>query len=450
MNYSKILYLFAILAFSSVTLCHNKEEWKSRTIYQIITDRFARTDGSTNGCNDLKNYCGGTFRGIINNLDYVQGMGFDAIWISPVVKNSPGRYHGYAAIDFYTINPEFGTEDEFKELSQELHNRNMWLMVDIVANHVSDSYPIENIKPFNKASNYHPACDVVQNDWDNLVWDHLYNCKLENLPDLNYQDTDTKQMLLDWIKWLVQTFGIDGLRIDTVLYMPPEFWTEFTASAGVFQTGEVNDGRVDVLAKFQGSVDSVLDFPMYYTLINVFQTNSSMYELSNRIKEEQGKQSSLQNRLLKDNNLNSFDMTVNGLFVENHDVPRFLCDHDNKTGFKSALTYSLFGTGIPIIYYGGEQFFNGCNDPYDRAPLWTSMNNQSEGYKWMQTIVNARKQAEPWKYPQQEKWVDDKVYVFTRGRTLVALSTNVSGPETRQVPNTGFDEGELVCNIFYG
>jgi len=107
-----IFYLVLILAGSSAVLAATKEQWKSRTIYQLLTDRFWRDDGSTSGCQNLGDYCGGTFNGIKNQLDYIQGMGFDAIWISPVIKNTPGGYHGYWAEDLYTINSFFGTSDD--------------------------------------------------------------------------------------------------------------------------------------------------------------------------------------------------------------------------------------------------------------------------------------------------------------------------------------------------
>lgn len=282
----RVLYFFAILSLCSQIACKSKEEWKSRTIYQLLTDRFSKTDGSTQSCQDFSNYCGGTFQGIINHLDYIQGMGFDAIWISPVVKNAPGRYHGYHAVDFYAINPEFGTEDDLKNLTQELHKRGMWLMVDIVANHVANDYPQQDIKPFNQDSNYHSPCDVVQSDYNPKNWDHLFNCRLAGLPDLNSEDQSTRQQLMDWIKWLVQTFDVDGLRIDTVQFMPEDFWRSFAQSAGVFQIGEVDDGNVETLAKFQGSLDSVLNYPMFYTLRDVFQSSQSLHKLSDRVNEE--------------------------------------------------------------------------------------------------------------------------------------------------------------------
>ena len=102
--------LFAGAILAAVAAAKNADEWKSRTVYQLLTDRFARTDGSTDKCTDLHNYCGGTFKGIQDNLDYIAGMGFDAIWISPIPKNAEADYHGYGALDWEAVNEHFGTE----------------------------------------------------------------------------------------------------------------------------------------------------------------------------------------------------------------------------------------------------------------------------------------------------------------------------------------------------
>jgi alpha-amylase len=86
-----IFRLVAIICTTSVFFspCFGKtaQEWKSRTIYQLLTDRFARTDGGSQLCDDLSDYCGGSYKGIQDNLDYITDMGFDAIWISPIPKN---------------------------------------------------------------------------------------------------------------------------------------------------------------------------------------------------------------------------------------------------------------------------------------------------------------------------------------------------------------------------
>lgn len=118
-------------------------QWRSQSIYQVMTDRFSRTDGSTTAPCDVNDYCGGTWKGLINRLDYIQSMGFSAVWISPVVQNVQGltadgsSYHGYWANDIYSLNSKYGTAADLLALSNALHQRGMYLMVDIVVNHMA-------------------------------------------------------------------------------------------------------------------------------------------------------------------------------------------------------------------------------------------------------------------------------------------------------------------------
>lgn len=145
----KIHLLISLLILEWVA-SRSASEWKSRTIYQVLTDRFARDDGAKTDCSNLGNYCGGGFVGLKNNLDYITGMGFDAIWISPVVDNYDGGYHGYWARDIFSINRRFGTEQEFKDLISACHARNIWVMVDVVANHMGNTnQDYHQNKPFN-------------------------------------------------------------------------------------------------------------------------------------------------------------------------------------------------------------------------------------------------------------------------------------------------------------
>ena len=132
------MYRICVVAVLSLLLCPmalaaSSTEWQSRSIYQVLTDRFALTDGSTTApCNTADRiYCGGTFKGIQSHLDYIQGAGFDAIWISPVtapIKDETAygyAYHGYWQQDLYEINPNFGTAEDLKALSDALHSRGM-------------------------------------------------------------------------------------------------------------------------------------------------------------------------------------------------------------------------------------------------------------------------------------------------------------------------------------
>lgn len=126
--------LASILACSaSAALAATSAEWRSKSIYQVLTDRFSLANGSTTApCNAGEGvYCGGTFQGTLKNLDYIAGLGFTAIWISPVTYQVQRRtsdlesYHGYWQNDIYELNPEFGTEDDLRALSSRLHDRGM-------------------------------------------------------------------------------------------------------------------------------------------------------------------------------------------------------------------------------------------------------------------------------------------------------------------------------------
>jgi alpha-amylase len=164
---SSFLKFLIVLLFITKIASKSKQEWKSRVIYQLLTDRFARSNGDGSGC-DIHNYCGGTYRGIINNLDYITGMGFNAIWISPILENTPGSYHGYHMTNLYNLNSNFGSEQDFFDLVKACHAKDVWVMVDIVANH---SGPIGTdygrVSPFNDAAHYHDYCIINDSDFGN-------------------------------------------------------------------------------------------------------------------------------------------------------------------------------------------------------------------------------------------------------------------------------------------
>lgn len=116
--------------------------------------------------------------------------------------------------------------------------------------------------------------------------------------------------------------------------------------------------------------------------------------------------------------------------------------------FKGALTFALTAKGIPFYYYGSEQAFNGGGDPNNRESLWQSMDTSSEIYKMTADINRARKAMQIWDYPFDEKYCTDNFYAFARGKFLVA-TTNTHTDQSISVPNTHFEVGEVVCNIFF-
>jgi alpha-amylase len=163
--YSKLAILGGASLLTAASAA-GTDEWRGRAVYQLLTDRFARSDGSTNVCTNLSGYCGGSFKGVQDHLDYIAGMGFDAIWISPVVDNMDGGYHGYWARNWEGINSNFGSEDDLKNLVNAAHDKGIYVMVDVVANHVAPTgMDFSSIYPFNHPEHYHDYCEIQ--DWGN-------------------------------------------------------------------------------------------------------------------------------------------------------------------------------------------------------------------------------------------------------------------------------------------
>ena len=98
---------------------------------QLLTDRFAKESDDDGSCSDLSTYCGGTFKGIMQKLDYIQGLGVNAMWISPIPLQTDDGYHGYWQQDITQINPHFGTEQDLKDLVEACHDKDIWVMLDV-------------------------------------------------------------------------------------------------------------------------------------------------------------------------------------------------------------------------------------------------------------------------------------------------------------------------------
>lgn len=429
MNFLNLLASLFLLGTASAKA--DVAAWKTRTVYQILTDRFWRSNGDTKTPCDLKKYCGGDFTGIQQKLSYIKDMGFDAIWISPVVDNMADGYHGYWFQDWEKINSNFGTVESLKQLIDACHKMDMLVMVDVVANHVAPvDMDFSSINPFNKPEHYHTKCDIT--DWDNQY--QMEYCRLLDLPDLNQTNAFVRPYLVDWIRRHTTDYDFDGIRIDTVPHVEKPFWTEYTQAGGVFSIGEVFKNNETYIADYQNYMDSTLNYPMWYTIRDVWGNGQSMKQIPERWA-----------RIKK----NFKDPTVLGLFLDNHDNARFLNSSVDMKLFKASLAFTLTGQGIPMMYYGTEQAYAGGPDPNNREPLWTNFDNKSEMYLFVKTINSARKAQKSNLGLFEEKWVDDNMYVYTKGRLLVALTNKLHGTFSLGVPvgNT-FDEGEILCNIF--
>jgi alpha-amylase len=351
---AKMLLIVAVAASlgSLVSAGPGPAEWASRSIYQVMTDRFARSDGSSNECSDLDNYCGGTWTGLINKLDYIQDMGFTAIQISPVVENIKEdtgygeAYHGYWPNNMYGINENFGTAGDLSHLSQALHDRGMYLMVDVVINDMAQaidgSMPAQTIdysklQPFNDEKYYHEYCNITNYDDDKIAQDCWLGVTNVALPDLNTESQEVSDMISSWITGLVANYSIDGLRIDAAKHVNNEFLPPFVEAAGVFTFGEIYSGVVENVCKYQKNnlIAGLPNFPVYFPLIKAF-TAGDMQALS---------------KMISDVNGGCTDTSVLGTFAENHDLPRFASIVPDMALAKNAIAFTILADGIPTSTY---------------------------------------------------------------------------------------------------
>lgn len=421
--------------------------WRKQRIYQVLTDRFA-VDGTGMPCPNLQQYCGGTWRGITSKLGFIQDLGFTAIWISPIPKNMPDGYHGYWFQDLALLNEHFGSAEDLAGLVQAAHARGIAVMLDVVANHPGGTgSTISQIQPFNDSAYYHnctgccSGCTICDWSLSAASQAQIRHCRLAGLPDLNQSIPFVADTLTTWVQTMVQTYGFDGLRVDTTPEVPREFWRTFDAAAGVFAMGEVDTDNVQFTASYQGTAHpGVLSYPLFHTLRDVFAFGNSAYGLQSALQAYQA----------------AFpDLSLLGTFIDNHDNPRFLNQNADQTAYANAITYVLTAQGIPIIYYGTAVAFNGGNDPDCREPLWSSPQAyQVQGVPLAELIQTLNRLASNLTsdVSQVQRYADDQFYAYTRGDTAAAMFvalTNVGSagsPVSRTITYHPYPDGTVLCN----
>ncbi len=380
-------------------------DWRDVVIYQIFTDRFMDGDPANDAIEGHYDPASGTsihggdFAGIEQRLDYIRQLGARAIWISPVVLNANAEYHGYAARDFFTIAPHLGGLPALRSLVQAAHARGIYVIIDVVTNHMGDliystqspypqfkypgTYTLQwrnngkrHIGFFDDLSRFH-AHGEIQNyvDPDQVLGE------LAGLDDLKTEDPAVEAQLVAAAEFLIDSTDCDGFRIDTVKHVDMPFWQTWTPSVRAhaqsigkddfYMFGEVFDGDDARNGSYTGTVgggpfklDATLYFPMYFTTNYVFREAEDSNAPASAISDRYA-------------NLGDYDPTARerlASFLDNHDLPRFMAfagpAEKDEGRLRAALGFQLTTRGVPIVYYGTEQSFDGGGDPYNREDMW--------------------------------------------------------------------------------
>ncbi|PYH76272.1 putative alpha-amylase [Aspergillus uvarum CBS 121591] len=367
---ARLIYTGGLLTTiaSLVLAVPSTDDWAQRSIYQVLTDRFARPKNAPDTSCDPTKYCGGTWTGIIDSLDYIQNLGFTAIQISPVVENIPETtsageaWHGHWPQDLYALNAHFGTYEDLRALADELHRRDMYLMVEVVVNNMAQAVDTETtttssvidysrLHPFNEEGYYHPYCNVSEAGDATKSQSCWLSSDPVALPDLKTEDARVSTMLQTWVQELVSNYSIDGLRVAATNHMDPEFLSDFTRAAGVFTLGEVDSVDATTMCQYDEAVSGLVNYAVYKPITMAFAPAGDMPGLVN----------SLQTVIEKCDNY-----THLATFAENHDVPRFVSVQNDTALAQNALAFTLLTDGIPMVYQGQEH-----NQATANSPLWS-------------------------------------------------------------------------------
>ncbi|NNJ12024.1 DUF3459 domain-containing protein [Chloroflexales bacterium ZM16-3] len=313
--------------------------WARQTVvYQVFLDRFAPGAGRDWLKPDgMSGFFGGTLRGLIEQLGYIQDLGFSAIWISPVFA-SP-THHGYDATDLFTVEPRLGTNEDLLELFATAHTRGMRVILDFVANHWSNQHPSLHDAQADAASPYHEWYS-----WKRWPDDYQGYFGLADMPELNLRSKSLRDHLIGaathWLR-----AGADGLRLDYAYGPPHAFWAEFRRACRAAKPDSWLFGEIiydpDKLVSYVGYLDGVLDFPLTYALRETFARRT--WDLAQLESFLSGHEQFFPPALMRPS------------FLDNHDMNRFLLLANGEQALLRLAALVLFTlSGPPIVYYGTE------------------------------------------------------------------------------------------------
>lgn len=361
--------------------------WKEAVAYQVYPRSF--NDSNGDGIGDLP--------GLIEKLDYLENLGIDVIWLSPMYP-SPNDDNGYDISDYKGIMSEFGTMNDFDQLLSSIHQRGMKLILDLVVNHTSDEHPwfIESKSSKTNAKRdwyiwADPKPDGSEpNNWESIfngsTWEfdestkqyyfHLFSKKQ---PDLNWENPDVRQAVFEMMNWWFEK-GIDGFRVDAITHIKKNFeagdlpvpdgkkfapafdvdmnqpgiqeWLQEMKDKSlsrydIMTVGEANGVTPNDAEEWVGEENGKFNMIFQFEHLGLWSTSDTKFDVKSYKQVLNRWQKQLEN------------VGWNALFIENHDQPRRVSTwgDDKNYWYESATSHAtayFLQQGTPFIYQGQE------------------------------------------------------------------------------------------------
>lgn len=415
-------------------------DWaKEMVMYHIFPDSFATEKNAISGkerCIEkeekvYKSHQGGTLRGILDSVDYIAELGVNCVYLNPIFAAE--SYHKYDTIDYFRIDPCFGTLEEFKELVKTFHEKGIRIILDGVFNHCG--------------AGFFAFQDVLENGINSPYKDWFYQMEfpvhferplnyeafayVKEMPKLNTGNPQVVEYFKKVGTWWIKETGIDGWRLDVANEINHDFWREFRKAVrevkpDAILIGEIwEDSEVWLLGD---QFDSTMNYTFSYICREFFAEHSiSLREFDEKI-----------NRMIL-----RYPMPVSLAqmnFLDTHDVPRFLSYCKNgERDLRQAVFFMMMCVGIPSVFYGDEQLITGVTEPEYRKPMpWENRNLSMEAFlkKW---IKIRRKFPALQEGSYETAVVEEKngIYGFyrsTKGQRLLVIINTGTGPQSITLP----------------
>ena len=395
-DFAKGYYNFFQYPYINEVDIHHKVSWLSQScFYQIFIDRFCIGDDQKDKSYinlkwgekpHPKSFAGGDLKGIISKLDYIKNLGCNALYLTPIFK-SPSN-HKYDIVDYYSIDEHFGDSQDLKDLVEQLHSRDMKIVLDAVFNHVSENNELfRDVVEKGKASSYYDYF-VIHGDKpckDPLNYEVFAGC--DYMPKWNTSNPDVQDYLIDIALYYIKEYDIDGWRLDVSDEISHDFWRKFRTAVKSVKKDAVIIGENwhDASNYLRGDqYDSIMNYAFTKACLDYFAYNKmDARETARKL-----------NDILMRNTDTVNDMMLN--LLDSHDTDRFLNEvKGDKDKLYAALCLLYLFPGAPSIFYGTECYTMGGYDPDCRRCMdWdTALLQDNQAVKLIRKLSDIRQKC---------------------------------------------------------
>jgi glycosidase len=456
----------------------------SDVIYLLMPDRFANGDPGNDNVEGMLEQVsrtnpngrhGGDLRGITDHLDYIKDLGVTGLWLNPFLENNQKAfsYHGYSITDLYRVDPRYGSNEDFMNLTTRAHGMGLKLMMDMIFNHIGSGHWW--MKDLPSSGWVHQFDNFTRTNYRASTLMDPYAAKSDadlmekgwfdrTMPDLNQNNPLVETYLIQNSLWWIATFGIDGIRMDTYPYPEKNMMSRWAKRVtdefpGFFIVGEVwyqqeaptaywSFGRENSDG-YRSNLPSVTDFPLSLSTHRAFNEPDNSNDGLSKL------------YLVLSQDFLYSEPFRNVIFLDNHDVTRFFTQTGKRPEiYKMALTFILTTRGIPQFYYGTEIVMEGDKNrgdgylredfpggwPGDTKNVFTGQQlseTEKENLAFTKKLLNWRKGKEVIHSGKLKHFVPENgLYVYFRynDNESVMVILNNSEKETRTISGEKYSE----------